>query len=120
VVTGTFIGGAVLPSLLKQDPRYFYKGSGSTGSRLLYALASPVICKGDNMRWQPNYSNVGGAFASAGISYLYYPESDRNGASLVMQNSLIRLGEVAFEGVLQEFVIRKLTPHLRDHASDRR
>jgi hypothetical protein len=120
VVTGTFIGGAVLPSLLKQDPRYFYKGTGSTGSRLLYALASPVICKGDNMRWQPNYSNVGGAFASAGISYLYYPESDRNGASLVMQNSLIRLGEVAFEGVLQEFVIRKLTPHLRDHASDRR
>jgi len=119
VVTGTFIGSAVLPSLLKQDPRYFYKGTGSTGSRVLYALASPVICKGDNMRWQPNYSNVAGAFASAGISYLYYPNSDRNGAGLIVQNSLIRLGEVAFEGVLQEFVIRRLTPHLRNRASDR-
>jgi carboxypeptidase family protein len=119
-VSGTFIGSAILPSLLKQDPRYFYKGTGSTRSRLLYALASPVICKGDNMRWQPNYSNVGGAFASAGISYLYYPTSDRNGAGLVVQNSLIRLGEVAFEGVLQEFVIRRLTPHLRNRASDRR
>jgi hypothetical protein len=119
-VTGTFIGSAILPSLLKQDPRYFYKGTGSTRSRLLYALASPVICKGDNMRWQPNYSNVAGAFASAGISYLYYPESDRNGAGLVVQNSLIRLGEFAFEGVLQEFVIRRLTPRLRNHASDRR
>ena len=119
-VTGTFIGSAMLPSLLKQDPRYFYKGTGSTRSRLLYALASPVICKGDNMRWQPNYSNVAGAFGSAGISYLYYPESDRNGAGLVVQNSLIRLGEVAFEGVLQEFVIRRLTPHLRNRASDRR
>jgi hypothetical protein len=117
-VTSTYIGGAILPSLLKQDPRYFYKGTGSTRSRLLYALASPVICKGDNMRWQPNYSNVGGAFASAGISYLYYPESDRNGAGLVVQNSLIRLGEVAFEGVLQEFVIRRLTPHLRNRGSD--
>ena len=116
-VTGTFIGSAVLPSLLKQDPRYFYKGTGSTRSRLLYALASPVICKGDNMRWQPNYSNVAGAFASAGISYLYYPKSDRNGAGLVVQNSLIRLGEVAFEGVLQEFIIRRLTPHLRNRAS---
>jgi len=113
-VTGTFVGSAVLPSLLKQDPRYFYKGSGSTRSRLLYALASPVICKGDNMRWQPNYSNVAGSFASAGISYLYYPQSDRNGAGLVVQNSLIRLGETAFEGVLQEFVIRRLTPHLRN------
>jgi len=116
-VTGTFIGSALLPSLLKQDPRYFYKGTGSTRSRLFYALASPVICKGDNMRWQPNYSNVAGAFASAGISYLYYPQSDRNGTGLVMQNSLIRLGEIAFESVLQEFLIRRLTPHLRKRAS---
>ncbi len=119
-ITGTFIGGAVLPSLLKQDPRYFYRGTGSTKSRLLYALASPVICKGDNMRWQPNYSNVGGAFASAGISYLYYPDGTHNGTGLLWQNSMIRLGEVAFESVLQEFLIRRLTPHIRNRASDQR
>lgn len=117
VVTGTYIGSAILPVVLKQDPRYFYKGTGSIRSRLLYALASPVICKGDNMRWQPNYSNVAGAFTSASISYLYYPKSDRNGAGLVVQNSLIRLGEIAFEGVLQEFVLRRLTPRLRTRAS---
>lgn len=119
-ITATYIGSAILPSVLKQDPRYFYKGTGSTGSRLLYALASPFICKGNNMRWQPNYSNVGGAFASAGISYLYYPESDRGGAHLVFQNSLIRLGEMSFEGVLQEFLIRRLTPRIRKRASDER
>src|SRR6201984_272974 len=28
VFAATFIGGAVMPSVLKQDPRYFYKGSG--------------------------------------------------------------------------------------------
>ena len=67
-----------------------------------------------------NYSNVGGAFAAAGISYLYYPESDRNGASLVFQNALIRLGEMSFEGVLQEFLIRRLTPRVRKRASDQR
>jgi hypothetical protein len=118
-ITGTFVGSAILPSLLKQDPRYFYKGAGSTGSRVAYALASPVFCKGDNMRWQPNYSNVAGAFASAGISYAYYPNSDRNGAALVFQNSLIRLGEMAFEGVLQEFLIRRLTPHLPNRSPGR-
>jgi len=118
VLTSTYIGSAILPSVLKQDPRYFYKGTGSTGSRLLYAIGSPFICKGDNMRWQPNYSNVAGVFASAGISYLYYPESDRKG--LFVQNSLIRLGELSFEGVLQEFVLRKLTPRLRKRASDQR
>lgn len=120
VATSTLIGSAMLPSLLKQDPRYFYKGTGSTRSRLFYALASPFICKGDSMRWQPNYSNVGGVFASAGISYLYYPKSDRNGAGLIVQNSMIRLGEIAFEGILQEFVIRRLTPHLRNRALDQR
>ena len=41
----TMIGGAILPSLLKQDPRYFYKGTGTTRSRILYAIANSVICK---------------------------------------------------------------------------
>jgi hypothetical protein len=55
LVTGTFIGSAILPSLLKQDPRYFYKGTGSVQSRSMYAIANAVICKGDNGRWQTNY-----------------------------------------------------------------
>lgn len=115
VVTGTFIGSAILPSLLKQDPRYFYKGTGGTRSRLLYALANTVICKGDNKRWQPNYSGIGGAFATGGISYLYYPAADRDAMNLVFQNSMIRIGETALANVLQEFVVRKLTPRLHSH-----
>jgi hypothetical protein len=119
-ITATYIGSAILPSVLKQDPRYFYKGTGSKRSRLLYALASPFICKGDDTRWQPNYSNVGGAFASGGISYLYYPETNHKGAGLVFQTALIRLSEMSFEGILQEFLIRRLTPRLRKRASDQR
>jgi hypothetical protein len=115
VVSGTFIGSAILPSLLKQDPRYFYKGTGSTRSRFLYALASPVICKGDNKRWQPNYSGILGSFATGGISYLYYPKSDRDATQLILQNSLIRIGESALSNVLQEFVVRKFTPRLQRH-----
>lgn len=113
VATGTFIGSAVLPSLLKQDPRYFYKGTGSVRSRLLYAMASSVVCKGDNRRWQPNYSNVIGAFASGGISYLYYPSTDRKGVGLLATNAAIRLAETSFEGVLQEFLIPYMTPRFR-------
>ena len=115
VVSGTYIGSAILPSLLKQDPRYFYKGTGSAGSRLSYALANTVICKGDNKRWQPNYSGILGSFATGGLSYLYYPSADRDLTTLVLQNSLIRIGESAFENVLQEFVIRKWTPHVQRH-----
>jgi hypothetical protein len=111
-VAGIFIGNAILPSLLKQDPRYFYKGSGPVRSRLLYALASSVICKGDNHRWQPNYSFILGSVAVGGISSLYVPSGNASGASLVFQNALIRIGQGSLGGVLQEFIIPRLTPHL--------
>jgi len=82
MVAGTFIGSAILPSLLKQDPRYFYKGTGSKPSRFLYAIGNSVICKGDNGRWQPNYSNILGNLAAGGISNLYYPPQDRDGVGI--------------------------------------
>ncbi len=113
-VTGTFIGSALLPSVLKQDPRYFYKGTGSTHSRVLYAMANAVICKGDNGRWQPNYSNILGSLAAGGISNAYYPSADR-GAALTFENAFIGIGATAAVNVLQEFVVRKLTPHLPAH-----
>ncbi|MFY9676801.1 MAG: carboxypeptidase-like regulatory domain-containing protein [Terriglobales bacterium] len=110
--TGTLIGGAILPSLLKQDPRYFYKGTGSMTSRGLYAMANAVICKGDNGRWQPNYSNVLGSLAAGGISNLYYPDQDRNGAGLTVENAAIGLGAAAVSNLIQEFIVKKLTPKL--------
>jgi hypothetical protein len=109
-VSGTFIGGAILPALLKQDPRYFYKGTGRALTRFLYATANAVICKGDNKRWQANYSNILGNFAAGGISNLYYPSQDRNGAGLTLANGAIGIASNAAANVFQEFFIRKLTP----------
>jgi len=111
-VTGTFIGSAILPSLLKQDPRYFYKGTGSIRSRVLYAIANAVICRGDNLRWQPNYSNILGSLAVGGISNLYYPQQNRDGAELTFESALINIGAGAAANALQEFFVRKFTPKL--------
>jgi hypothetical protein len=116
VFVGTFIGSAILPSLLKQDPRYFYKGKGTKPSRILYALAGSVICKGDNGRWQGNYSSILGNLAAGGISNLYYPANDRNGVGLVFTNALIRIGETAVANIFQEFIVPKLTPNLPTRA----
>ncbi len=115
-VAGTFVGAAILPSLLKQDPRYFYKGSGSAPSRSLYAIANAVICKGDNGHWQVNYSNILGSLAAGGISNLYYPAQDRNGAGLTLANGAIGIGATAVANLFQEFVIRKLTPKVPSSA----
>jgi Carboxypeptidase regulatory-like domain len=110
---GTMVGGAILPSLLKQDPRYFYKGTGGTRSRILYALANAVVCKGDNGHWQADYSGILGSLAAGGISNLYYPASSRNGAWLTFENTFIGIGGSAVGNLFQEFLVRKLTPHTR-------
>lgn len=102
------IGGAILPSLLHQDPRYFYRGTGTTRSRLFHAISSPFICHGDNGKLQPNYSSVGGDLGSSALSNLYYPASDR-GTGLVFQNFAITTGERMLSSLVQEFVLGRLT-----------
>ncbi len=106
-VSGTLIGGAILPSLFKQDPRYFYKGTGSNRSRILYALANSVICKGDNRKWQANYSGILGSLAAGGLSNLYYPAEDRNGARLTFENTAIGIAATGAINIFEEFLVRK-------------
>ncbi|HTX14787.1 MAG TPA: carboxypeptidase regulatory-like domain-containing protein [Candidatus Baltobacteraceae bacterium] len=116
---GTFMGSAVFPALLRQDPRYFYKGTGTVRSRLLYAVANAFICKGDNKRWQPNYSNILGNIAAGGISNLYYPEQNRNDAAVTFESALIGIGATAAGNIIEEFVARKFTPNLPGDRSDK-
>ena len=117
VIASTFLSGAFFPSLLKQDPRYFYKGSGSMRSRIWRAVSNSIICKGDNGRWQANYSNIAGSFAGAAISSTYYPTT--NQASVVLSNGFIRMGESSLAGVMQEFVVRKFMKQSKRQAMDR-
>jgi hypothetical protein len=112
-VTDIMIGGAILPSLLHQDPRYFYQGTGTKKSRTLHALSTPFICKGDNGRWQPNISGLGGYLASGAISNIYYPPSNR-GPGLVFTNTFIDVAADMANGLIQEFVLRKLTPSAKN------
>jgi hypothetical protein len=112
-LTDIMIGGAILPAVLHQDPRYFYQGTGTTKSRFLHAVSSPIICKGDNGRWQPNVSSLGGYLASGAIANAYYPESNR-GVGLVFGTFAIDFSANVANGILQEFVLRKFTPSVKN------
>jgi hypothetical protein len=102
------IGGAILPTLLHQDPRYFYQGTGTTKSRIRHAVLSPFIARGDNGKWGPNYSSVGGDLASSALSNLYFPKSNR-GAGLVFSQFAIGTAERVGASLAQEFLLGKLT-----------
>jgi hypothetical protein len=112
----TMLTDAILPSILHQDPRYFYKGIGSIRSRALYAVATVFICKGDNGHWQPNYSNLLGNLASAGISNTYYPSTDRNGVRLTIDNWLIGTASGAIGTLFQEFLVKKISRGIQQQA----
>jgi len=106
--TAGLIGNAILPSLLHQDPRYFYQGAGTKKSRALHAVLATVICKGDNGAWQPNYSALGGSLISYSISTAYYPSADRN-AEHVFRGFGIDIGLHVAGSLAQEFILSKFT-----------
>jgi hypothetical protein len=108
----TMLGGAVFPSIFHQDPRYFYKGTGTKTSRIWYAIRSAVICRGDNGNWQFNYSSLLGDFSAAGISEAYYPADVRNSFSFIAGHILLGKAVDAGQNIVQEFIIPHLTPKL--------
>jgi hypothetical protein len=85
-----FFGSYAFPSLMHQDPRYFRKGEGSARSRVSYSITRGFVTRADSGKTQPNWSNVFGKFAGAGLSNLYYPEADR-GATLTLTRVVISL-----------------------------
>jgi hypothetical protein len=105
--TSIMIGGAVLPSLLHQDPRYFYQGSGTKTSRALHALSYLFIAKWDNGRIGPNFSSLGGDLASAAVANAYYPERNEE-ARLVFESFAINTAVHAAIRLLQEFAFHPL------------
>ncbi|MGC2660615.1 MAG: carboxypeptidase-like regulatory domain-containing protein [Bryobacteraceae bacterium] len=106
--TNVMIGGAVLPSLLHQDPRYFYQGTGSAKSRALHAMSYAIMCRGDNGRTQINYSGIGGNLIAGSLTNLYYPPSNR-GVGLVFSSTAINAGGRLANALVQEFILRKYT-----------
>lgn len=107
---GNFFGNAVLPTLLKEDPRYFQKGTGSAKKRFLWAAASTVWCKRDNGHWGPNYSNVGGNLIGSAIARIYYPASERDVASTISDGLT-----VSAEGIVGAEVIEFWPDLVRHH-----
>jgi hypothetical protein len=106
--TGSLISNAILPSLLHQDPRYFYQGTGTRWSRARHAMLAAFVCKGDNGVTQPNYSEWGGSLIGYSISTAYYPSSNRT-AGHVFENVGIDMGLHVAGSLAQEFILAKFT-----------
>jgi len=92
----------LLPSLLKQDPRYFRKRTGGFGSRFMYSVSRVLVTRTDAGHQTFNLSAVGGALGATALSNLYMPKVNQDGGSNAVQFGL-SLANLAGWNFLNEF-----------------
>ncbi len=93
---------AVVPSLLREDPRYFRLGTGGFFKRTGYAVSRIWVTQTDAGHRTFNFSEIMGAGVSAGISNIYYPREDRT-MSANLSRWGVMVGEDTFFNLLKEY-----------------
>ena len=107
--TSLVLEKTLMPTIFKQDPRYFYKGTGTNKSRAMYAISRTFVCRGDNKKDQFCYSSFINRFGTGFVTNYYYPAADRDKTGVILRNSAMSIGFDALGNLFQEFVARKLT-----------
>lgn len=113
-VIGRFMGSVVFASVFRQDPRYFVMTNGSWVRRSWHAISSTVIQRGDNYHWQPAYAHMLGSATTGLIASTYHPASDPG--KLVLNNTILDLGNKAANNLIREFVLRHLAKNIPSYA----
>jgi len=103
-----FFVGAILPSVLRQDPRYFQSGRGSFSDRTGYAVSRIFVTRSDSGHTQFNFSEIfGSAIASAISTYSYHPRGDRT----VGNTASVWGSQVGYDTIT--LVVREFWPDIR-------
>jgi hypothetical protein len=103
-----FLTGAILPSVLHEDPRYFQSGTGGLGRRTGYAMSRILVTRTDSGHRQFNFSEVfGSALAAAISSYSYHPRDDRS----VANTASVWGTQVGYDTIT--LVVREFWPDIR-------
>lgn len=110
-----YMVGAILPSLLRQDPRYFQSGQGTFLHRTKYSISRMFVTRTDSGKEQFNYSEIAGSALASGIStYSYHPHADRT-----LTNTLSVWGsQVGYDTIT--VVVKEFWPDIRRKLSNKR
>ncbi len=116
-VFGRLIGSALYPSLFRQDPRYFFMGPNHPmRERLKHALLNGIEARGDNGKWQPNYSHILGNASAGALSTVYHPASN-SPQKLAGLNALVGVLGGSVQGLVREFVTSRVTHKVPPYAN---
>lgn len=99
---GNYMTEAIVPSLTREDPRYYTLGHGGFFKRTGYAVSRLLITRTDSGGRTFNFSEIVGNGAGAGISDTYYPGRERTWTK-TGQKWLTQIGLDGAFNVLKEF-----------------
>lgn len=99
---------AVFPSIFHTDPRYFIMGRGSNHARVIHALTSTFVTRGDDGSRRINFPQILGGLSAGALSNAYFPAQER-GVHLVLINGLGDLGGNMMDNLIREFILNHLT-----------
>jgi hypothetical protein len=99
---GNYFTEAIVPSLTKQDPRYYTLGRGNIFYRSGYAVSRLFITRTDSGGRMFNFSEIGGNLAGAAVSNTYYPSRERTWTK-TQQKWVLQVGLDGFFNICKEF-----------------
>jgi len=105
----TFTTTAIMPTLLRHDPRYFVRGTGGGWHRTGYALTRMVVTLSRTGHKQFNMSDIGGNLAAAGMMNFYHPPEDRNLLATLNRWAM----QCLFDGMTN--VLKEFWPDMQRH-----
>jgi hypothetical protein len=100
-VAGNMMTEGIMPSLLREDPRYFRLGEGTAKHRIWYAVTRIFVTRMDSGRWGFNFAEIAGNASAAAISNAWY--SDSRNAKDNANKLAISCGTDALSNLLKEF-----------------
>ena len=112
-IIGNFGTGAIFPTLLHQDPRYYQMGTGPFFHRFMHAALRVVVTRSDSSEKREfNFSEFLGNGMAAGLSNFYHPGPHTLASSADVEGTQVLLDAIGYE--LKEFwpdIHRHLTRH---------
>ena len=109
-----FMVAAVLPSLFRQDPRYYQLGKGGFWHRAGYSISRIFVTRTDSGHNQFNVSEIAGSAIAAGIAVPYHPVGDRTVSNTIS----VWWTQVGWDTVA--IVVREFWPDIRRKAHKHR
>jgi hypothetical protein len=102
-MTGAFFVTYLIPSIAKQDPRYYRMPNASIPRRIGNVLIQPVWSRSDKGGHMPNYGMLIGIPAAVTLANVYVP-GRKQGVWPTVETSAISIGTAPLDNLVDEFL----------------